>query len=744
VTASNRFIRVLLRVAIPSPLRQLFDYLPPAELAPEQLRALVPGLRVRVPFGKREVIGLLTGCVDDSDVPAGQLKPAIAILDTEPVLSGALLALVQWAAEYYQHPLGEALQQALPVLLRKGEPAGASELRWRLTGGLGLPEGALRRSPRQAAALALLHATGTANDAQLEAAGIKREHLRALEAKGLAERFEAPIDAGSSAPPAPCSPPPFTPSAEQQQAIAAVLERPDHFRCHLLEGVTGSGKTEVYLQLIGAMLQRGRQTLVLVPEIGLTPQTLARFQQRLPTRIAVLHSGLNDTERLHAWRQARNGGAGVILGTRSAVLAECDRLGLIIIDEEHDASYKQQDGFRYNARDVAIKRAAAAGVPILLGSATPSLESLHNALSGRYAHLRLHARAGAAATPRIELLDIRRAPLTDGLAPAVLSALRETLARGEQALVFLNRRGFSPTLLCHGCGWIAQCRHCDARLTVHMGEHRLLCHHCGHAQPLPRHCPQCHSAQLEFRGPGTERLDNALQQLLPDYPIIRIDRDTTSRKHAMQDLVRDVHEGGPCVLVGTQMLAKGHHFPDVTLVVMVDIDGGLFSADFRGPERMGQVLTQVAGRAGRAQKPGRVLIQTHYPDHPLMTSLTRDGYDPFARGLLDERRQSGMPPFGHLALVRADARVSADAEDLLADLRALFGDSPRADAPRCFGPLPAPMARRAGMFRAQLLLHAQQRSQLHRALDLICRHAERHPLARRAKWSVDVDPIDLS
>jgi len=434
----------------------------------------------------------------------------------------------------------------------------------------------------------------------------------------------------------------------------------------------------------------------------------------------------------------------VILGTRSAVLADCARLGLIIVDEEHDASYKQQDGFRYHARDVAIKRALDAGVPILLGSATPSLESLHNALSGRYEHLQLRARAGAAMAPGIEVLDIRRAPLHDGLAPPVIGALRETLARGDQALVFLNRRGFAPALLCHGCGWIAQCGHCDARLTVHMGEHRLLCHHCGFAQPLPRHCPQCQSAQLEFRGPGTERLESALQTLLPGFPVIRIDRDTTQRKNALRDLIQDVHNGGPCVLVGTQMLAKGHHFPDVTLVVMVDVDGGLFSADFRGPERMGQVLTQVAGRAGRAQKPGRVLIQTHYPDHPLMQSLTREGYDLFARGLLDERRQNGMPPFGYLALVRADAREAADAENLLADLRALFGDPQHADALRCFGPLPAPMARRAGMFRSQLLLHARQRGQLHRALEHLCSRAEQHPLARRAKWSVDVDPIDLS
>ena len=737
----------ILRVAVPSPLRRSFDYLPPADCPAQALR---PGVRVRVPFGRREVIGVLLAVAGHSDLPAEQLKPAAAVLDREPVLSTALLNLLTWAADYYQHPPGEALQQALPVLLRKGEPAHAQETRWRLSGGLGLPEGALKRSPRQAEALALLQRAGSLNEQDLQTAGLKREHLRALEQKQLVERFEASVEQRSQPPQISDAQveAALTPSAEQQRAIDAVREQPDAFRCFLLEGVTGSGKTEVYLQLIAASLQRGRQTLVLVPEIGLTPQTLARFQRRLPTPIAVLHSGLNDSERLHAWRMARSGRAGVILGTRSAALTDCAALGLIIVDEEHDTSYKQQDGFRYHARDVAIKRARDAGIPILLGSATPSLESLHNALSGRYSHLTLRNRAGDAAAPRIEVLDIRRAPLNDGLAPAVQHALGETLARGEQALVFLNRRGFAPALLCHGCGWIAQCLHCDARLTVHIGQHRLLCHHCGHAQPLPRHCPQCQGQQLEFRGPGTERLEGTLRALLPGFPVIRIDRDTTSRKHALRDLIQDIRGGGPCVLIGTQMLAKGHHFPDVTLVVMVDVDGGLFCADFRGPERMGQVLTQVAGRAGRAQKAGRVLIQTHYPDHPLIQSLTRDGYDPFARGLLDERRQGGMPPFGHLALVRADARDHSDAETLLADLRALldraFGNDAVADALRCFGPLPAPMARRAGMFRAQLLLQARQRGQLHRALDYLCAQAEQHPLARRAKWSVDVDPVDLS
>ncbi|MET0378135.1 MAG: primosomal protein N', partial [Spongiibacteraceae bacterium] len=677
-----------------------------------------------------------------SDYPPEQLRPALAVLDISPALPLRLLNLLRWAADYYHHPLGECWQQALPVLLRKGEDTTASQRAWRLTtAGLALPENALKRAPQQQHALGLLLREQTIAESHLPALNIKRETLRALATRGLAERIEIAALA-SSAPPILLAAMALTPTDEQQSAIDTVAKSFGSFRCHLLDGVTGSGKTEVYLRLIEMALGRGEQVLVLVPEIGLTPQTLTRFQQRLPTPIAVLHSGLTDRERLSAWRRARSGEAGVVLGTRSAVFADCPRLGLVIVDEEHDGSYKQQDGFRYHARDVAIKRAADWGIPIVLGSATPALESLHNALSGRYKHSVLSARAGKATPPRIDALDIRHQPMTDGLAPATLRAISETLGQKNQALVFLNRRGFAPTLLCHDCGWIAQCRHCDARLTVHSQERRLRCHHCGFHRAMPHRCDDCGGNQLEFRGPGTERLELTLTQKFPDTPVIRIDRDTTSRKHALRDKLEDVHSGEPCILVGTQMLAKGHHFPDVTLVVLVDIDGGLVSADFRGPEKLGQLLTQVAGRAGRAEKPGRVLIQTHYPDHPLLASLLRAGYGEFARQLLEERRARGLPPMAQIALLRADSRQLEEAEQLLANLRADLQAHSR-DI-ECIGPLPAPMSRRAGMFRAQLLLRAANRPALHRALFQLCALAENHPLARKVRWSIDVDPVDLS
>ncbi|HET8711500.1 MAG TPA: primosomal protein N' [Spongiibacteraceae bacterium] len=731
----------IFRVAVPSPLRQMFDYLPPPDAVPAILQ---PGVRLRVPFGRREMIGVLMTLASSSEVTSEQLRAATGVLDDKPVFSAALLELIQWASDYYQHPIGECVANALPVLLRKGEDAVAREVHWRLSvAGLALPQGALKRAPQQALVLAQLQQHGELSAAALKTKDISAATLRAMLDKGLVERFEAVATHGRQAREVSSQAPTLT--DEQRTAIDAIATSFGGFRCHLLEGVTGSGKTEVYLRLIEQALARGEQTLVLVPEIGLTPQTLARFQRRLATEVVALHSGLNDTERLQAWRSARGGRAGVLLGTRSAVFADFDseagaRLGLVIIDEEHDASYKQQDGFRYSARDIAIKRAAELRIPIVLGSATPSLETLHNALSGRYAHWRLHARAGGAAKPHIEIVDIRHAPMRDGLSPRVIELIGATLKRGEQALVFLNRRGFAPTLLCHDCGWIAQCPHCDTRLTVHASARQLRCHHCDYREPLVNACPSCKSPQLEFRGPGTERLEIALCELFRDTPVIRIDRDTTQRKHALRDKIAEIKQQQPCILVGTQMLAKGHHFPAVTLVVMVDIDGALFSADLRGPERMGQVLTQVAGRAGRAEKVGRVLVQTHYPDHEHILALVREGYHDFARKLLVERRLAGAPPFAYFAMLRADARTMADAEHVLAAIREHIGML----GVQLFGPLPAPLSRRAGMYRSQLLLAAPQRAALHRAVQAAVNFAEQLPAARRVRWSVDIDPVDFS
>jgi primosomal protein N' (replication factor Y) len=735
---------LILRLAMPAPLRRSFDYLPPENMSADHATQLEPGSRIMAPFGQRQLVGILLAVVSDSDVPTAQLKPVIAILDQTATLTPQLLALGLWAASYYQHPVGDALANAIPTLLRKGgDPINTREKRWRLTTeGKGLPNGALKRAKKQAVALQQLQNNPSRSQSDFEQLGVNRTVLKALAEKDLIEAFDAEkpsIDLTEVAAIGALSL-----NNEQQQALDSITIN-QQYQCSLLDGVTGSGKTEVYLQLIEKCLHAGQQTLVLIPEIGLTPQTLGRFQQRFNCPIALLHSGLTDRERLLAWQQAKTGEAGIIIGTRSAVFTPTLQLGLIIIDEEHDSSYKQQDGFRYSARDVAIKRAAMAPCPILLGSATPSLETLNNAMQGRYQHLQLVKRATGAQQPTFQIVDVRHASMEDGLSPTLMSAIDKEILNGNQVLVFINRRGFSPMLMCHDCGYVAQCQHCDARMTVHFQQRSLRCHHCESQQSLPHQCPDCNSRQLDFRGTGTERTEHALKKQFPDTSVVRIDRDTTSRKHAMENLVADVHRGEPCILVGTQMLAKGHHFPDVTLVAVLDADGGLFSADFRGPEKMGQLLIQVAGRAGRASKPGRVVIQTHQPEHPLINALTQRSYGQYAEQLLPERELSHLPPFGFLAIVRAEAKNTEHPEQFLRDLR-IYIEANITDtdaAPQILGPLPAPMARRAGYFRAQLVLRANKRRDLHRALQLLAAIADQHRLGSKLRWSVDVDPVDM-
>ena len=514
----------------------------------------------------------------------------------------------------------------------------------------------------------------------------------------------------------------------------------------MLDGVTGSGKTEVYLQIIATVLARGQQALVLVPEISLTPQTIGRFRRRFQCRIAVLHSGLTDTERLHAWLDARDGVAQIIIGTRSALFTPMARPGVLIVDEEHDGSFKQQDGFRYSARDLAVVRARRENICIVLGSATPSLESLYNVRGGRYTHLPLTERAGLAAQPSLHLVDTTQEQVQEGFSGPLLSRIGSHLQAGNQVLVFLNRRGFAPTLQCGDCGWISECAHCDARMTLHKTTPHLRCHHCDSRRPIDRHCPLCKSRNLQALGLGTERSQVWLQGLFPDTRVLRIDRDTTRRKNELDVLLNEVHQGGPCILIGTQMLAKGHHFPRVTLVAVLDADAGLFSADFRGQEHTAQLLMQVAGRSGREGMPGEVLIQTRHASHPTLQTLVREGYGHFARVLLEERRLAGMPPYSALALIRAEAEDYRAPESFLALVRTLAEARLRETAESgitLMGPLPAPMEKRAGKFRAQLQISAQQRPLLQQLLAGLCPQIEALREARSVRWSVDVDPQDM-
>lgn len=734
---------LILRLALPSPLRRLFDYLPPKGAVEEQLR---PGVRLRVPFGRREVIGVLIEVAQETEVPPDKLRKALQLLDERPPLPSALFELCQWSAQYYQHSLGDTLSWALPALLRQGEPAERRLQRFWIAQPDARPEDPrLARAPRQREALKTLrqHPHGVLHEL-LGQLGLVKDSLDLLQAKGLVHvetRYHQPHrhqGAWLAQAELPLN-------GEQRLAYEAVRAG-SGFHCYLLEGVTGSGKTEVYLQLIRATLEAGRQALLLIPEINLGPQTLGRFEQRFNARIALLHSALTDRERMDIWLAARDGELDIVVGTRSALFTPLKHPGLIIVDEEHDASYKQQEGLRYHARDLAVVRARFENLPVVLGSATPSLESLHNAEQGRYAHLRLSLRAGGAQPPRFERLDVRSRPLDSGLSQPLLKAMGATLERGQQVLVFLNRRGFAPTLLCHDCGWLAQCPRCDARMTYHRGSGELRCHHCDQRQTPPRHCPSCGKLDLRPVGAGTERAEERLQLLFPDVPVLRIDRDTTARKDALGKLLRTIHSGAPCILVGTQMLAKGHHFPKVTLVAVLDADSGLFSADFRASERMAQQIVQVAGRAGRAEEPGQVLIQTHLADHPLMVQLAEEGYPAFARQALQERRAAGLPPFAYLALLRADAHRQDQVENFLeAAYHVAEGLAVNLALPQVelLGPVPAPMERRAGRHRAQLLLQSSSRAPLHRLLGIWVVQLESLPEARQVRWSLDVDPIDL-
>ncbi len=747
----------VLRVAVPVPLAESFDYLwTGAEPAP------APGTRVAVPFGRSRRIGIVLAVGVESALPRERLKPVIEALDGTPLVGPELLATLNWAADYYHHPIGEVVRHAVPGLLRKGRAVvPPAERPWRLTsaGAAEAPGALAGRAKRQAAALAVLARGGPALPAALRAAGITSDVLARLAAKGWAEQTDtlsaghsdsaadgrercraaagAPARDSATAGTAGAGLPELT--ADQRRVLEAFAARPSGYSSFLLYGVTGSGKTEVFLRLIAEELRAGRQTLLLVPEIGLTPQLVERLRGRLGERLAIVHSALTDRERLAAWRRARGGEAAVVVGTRSAVFAELGRPGLVIVDEEHDPSYKQQQGFRYSARDLAVLRARRLGVPVLLASATPSLESFHNSRSGRYCLLEMPNRIGSAGHPAVRIIDLNRHASRRALSTPLVAAVERHLQAGNQVLLFLNRRGFAPVLFCPNCREVSQCSRCDARLTVHAANGELRCHHCGAAETLRWACPGC-GAERTAVGAGTQRVTDELHALYPDQKIGRLDRDVTARKGALDAVLADVRRGETRILVGTQMLTKGHDFPRVTLVGVLNADQGLFGTEFRSDERLAQTLVQVAGRAGRRDAPGEVLIQTHYPEHPLLERLLAHGYAAFAELALEERRKAGWPPFSHLALWRAEATQRGAVFKLLERLAEAV---PREAGVRVLGPAPDPMERRAGRYRGRLLLESARRAPLHALLDELLAACRGWPEARRARWSIDVDPLDV-
>jgi primosomal protein N' (replication factor Y) (superfamily II helicase) len=729
---------MILQIALDTPLYRVFDYLPP----PNAKNPAPLGVRVRVPFGRQRLIGILVGIAFETSVAPLKLKTALEFLDERPIYDAVTFDLLRWAADYYHHPIGEVLAAALPVNLRAGEPAAAMPGRWGVTERgreeLAQPKS---RSPKQRALLEWLGAQSGATTAQIREF-FKPAQLRALARRGwIATSAAAPLAAESEFAPLEARQSDVTLNSAQSAGVEAILATLSGFAVHLLYGVTGSGKTEVYLRVIAAAVASGGQALVLVPEIALTPQLVDRFRRRFSAGVVVVHSGLKHNERRDAWRAARSGQARIVIGTRSAVFTPLPKLALIVVDEEHDASYKQQEGFRYSARDLAVMRARGAAAPIVLGSATPSLETLENAASGRYAKHLLPQRPGAAQPPRMSLVDLRRHPVDQGLSSPAIQAIDAHLKSGGQVIVFLNRRGYAPTLFCNSCGWVAPCAHCDARMTLHRRAQQLRCHHCGAHAPVPVICGSCGQALLAV-GQGTERVEETLTRLFPAAPLARLDRDTASARGSIQTVLDRVHSGEARILVGTQMLTKGHHFPEVTLVVILDADQGLFASDFRATERLAQTITQVAGRAGREARAGEVMIQTQFPEHPLLNRLINEGYESFAASALAERREAGWPPYSRLALLRAEAKDQIGLHSFL-DAARDSGIRLNESAVKVLGPASALIARRADHFRAHLLIETTARSTLQRFLGRWLPRIEELPGPAGLRWSIDVDPLEV-
>lgn len=720
-------------VALDVPVNTLFDYLA------EKVNAGDIGRRVLVSFGRQQLVGVILEIKAASEVAAHRLKPVINIYRDTPALPEYLLKLLRFCADYYHHPIGEVVLNALPSRLRQTTPLRelGNPLYMLTASGLALEDHVFPRNAAVKRRLLLALRTQPMSRSEIAALSPRATQvLQAFMSKGWVEAAAAQEISPAAAIPAP------TLTAEQTLAVAH-LAKLDHFEVCLLFGVTGSGKTEVYLQAIAQQLAKARQVLVIVPEINLTPQLEKQFAQRFPAASVVsLHSALSPIERLKNWLDAGSGKAKLILGTRLAVFTPLPDLGLVIIDEEHDASLKQQEGLRYHARDVAIMRARAANVPIILGSATPALETYHNALSGRYSLVRLTQRAVSNATlPAIKILDLRTEHSLQGFSNALVEAIKKRLNRKEQALIFLNRRGFAPVLTCYQCGWCASCSRCATHLVAHKRDHCLRCHLCGHRAPLPAACPDCGNVDLTLLGQATQRLEATLTKFFPHARVLRIDSDSARGKGELQKLLQQAASADVDILVGTQILAKGHDFQSLTLVGVVDVDSMLYSTDFRAPERLFAQLVQVAGRAGRAGKLGEVLIQTRAPQHPIFSALKTQDYGAFAHAELSTRRAAGFPPFVFQALLRAEANnMEKSLQFLVQAARA----APLENYPiTLFNAVAATMPRIAGKYRAQLLVQCASRKVLQPFLTVWVKEL-RLMKNRQVRWSLDVDPLEIS
>lgn len=697
------------------------------------------GARVTVPFRNKTLLGVVIGKTE-KHTPGITLKTIIDVIDTKPLLQESLLALCQWVSRYYQASLAEIIPFALPKNYRLGKPATlVYQDYYQLTvAAIEAHQQVVRRAAKQHALIDYLASFDQAlSKRQLLKQGFSTAQLQALLNLKLidhSQQADIPFDIN----PKPQAPLPL--NEQQEEAVKCILARSQGYHCFLLQGVTGSGKTEVYLQVITEVLARQQQVLILVPEIGLTPQLLARFHARFAETMVIIHSALNEGERQQAWQLAYNNQAKLVIGTRAAIFTPMPALGLIVVDEEHDASLKQMEGVRYSARDTALVRASAANIPIILGSATPSLESLRNSQQGKYQLLRLDHKALTSKALHFQVTDLRNIPLRQGLADSTLATIAQHLQANNQVLVFINRRGYAPVVLCHQCGWMADCRACDSHMTLHRPHNRLICHHCGLGSAMPAQCAQCASRELIAVGAGTQRIYDYLASYFPNTNLLRIDRDEVRKKQALDQRLEQILRGEAQLIVGTQMLAKGHHFPRLSLVVILDVDAAFYNQDFRALERLGQLLTQVAGRAGRAEHAGEVIIQTHLPQHPLLNLLVQQGYEPFANALLKTREQAALPPYHYLAVIHAQDKKSATLLSFLHQVKDYLHQQPI----EVLGPAPAPLARKANQHRMQLLLKSSSRKLLQSTLTTLKEWLTMNKQTANVRWHVDVDPMDLS
>ncbi|WP_047552133.1 primosomal protein N' [Methylotenera sp. G11] len=733
----------ILRIALDVPLDRLFDYLS------GDLDVQV-GQRVLVPFGSRSQIGIVMEVASSSDIAIEKLKPVLQAFVEETPLDAEMLNLIKFSADYYQHPFGQALLSSLPARLRQIAPAvSRKQYLYQLTdaGRAADVEQIAKKQKVLRSVLSALQESSRLTEAELDGiSATARKAAKALVDLGYASSEQVPALQRLVAMAEAVEPPL---NAGQLEAVQQIIAGFGVFKAWLLYGITGSGKTEVYIRLLQRVLQQGHaQVLVLVPEINLTPQLEARFRSRLPDfPLVSLHSNLSESERLHHWQLAQSGAAKIIIGTRLSIFTPLPDLKLIIIDEEHDSSYKQQDSMRYHARDVAMVRAKRLNIPVVLGSATPALETWYNATvnskpASRYGLLRLKERAVTAAQlPQIDCIDTTKVNLQHGLTPQLIAGLRLRLERKEQSLLFINRRGYSPVLLCSACHWIAPCSRCSSRLVVHLSQRKLRCHHCGHEQRIPHQCPACGDADLHPTGHGTQRLEHTLAQLLPAARIARVDRDSISRKNALVEILDRVHGQEIDILVGTQMLAKGHDFPNLTLVGVIDTDSALHSPDFRASERLFAQLMQVAGRAGRADKAGQVIIQTQFPDHALFNALRIQDYESYANVLLEEREQMQFPPYVFTALLRAEANDYMLVQQFLQLAFALARSL--TEQVLVYDPVRPQMERLKGMERGYVLMQARQRPALQQLLKQLVSQMRAHKLAAKVRWAVDVNPLEF-